>query len=56
MLASLPKSASQRQKDAEELRMRHHHYHCESNQEAFERLKAEALDLEERRRKMLRDG
>jgi hypothetical protein len=37
----LPKSAAQRAKEAEGLRMRHHHYHCERNPEAFERLKAE---------------
>lgn len=37
----LPKSAQQREKEAEDLRMRHHHYHCERNPEAFERLKAE---------------
>jgi len=37
----LPKSAAQQTKEAEELRMRHHHFHCERNPAAFERLKAE---------------
>lgn len=37
----LPKSAAQQAKEAEDLRMRHHHYHCERNPDAFERLKAE---------------
>jgi hypothetical protein len=37
----LPKSARQQEKEAKELRMRHHHYHCERNPEAFARLKAE---------------
>lgn len=43
----LPKSAGQRKKEAEELKMRHHHYHCERNPEAFERLKAENFRREE---------
>lgn len=43
----LPKSASQHQKEAEELRMRHHHYHCERNPEAFERLKVANFHREE---------
>jgi hypothetical protein len=37
----LPKSRHQREKEVEDLRMRHHHYHCVRNPEAFERLKAE---------------
>lgn len=37
----LPKSAAQRKKEAEELAMQHHHYHCKRNPEAFQRLKAE---------------
>lgn len=37
----LPKSAKRQANEAEELRMRHHHYHCERNPEAFVRLKAE---------------
>lgn len=43
----LPKSARQREKEAEDLKMRHHHYHCERNPEAFERLKAENFRREE---------
>jgi len=37
----LPKSAAQQAKELEDHRMRHHHYHCERNPNAFERLKAE---------------
>lgn len=37
----LPKSRRQREREAVELRMGHHHYHCERNPEAFERLKAD---------------
>lgn len=43
----LPKSARQREKEAEDVRMRHHHYHCKLNPEAFERLKAENFRREE---------
>lgn len=43
----LPKSARQREKEAEDLKMRHHHYHCRRNPEAFERLKAENFRREE---------
>jgi hypothetical protein len=43
----LPKSAGQRKKEAEDLRMRHHHYHCLRNPEAFERLKVENFRREE---------
>jgi hypothetical protein len=43
----LPKSARQREKEAEDRRMRHHHYHCVRNPEAFERLKAENFRREE---------
>ncbi len=43
----LPKSAVVRAKEAENLRMRHHHYHCERNPEAFERLKIENFRREE---------
>jgi hypothetical protein len=43
----LPRSARQREKEAENLRMRHHHYHCKQNPEAFERLKAENFRREE---------
>jgi hypothetical protein len=37
----LPKSDSERKREAEDLQMRHHHYHCKRNPEAFARLKAE---------------
>lgn len=37
----LPKSERQRQKEAEDLKMRHYYYHCERNLEAFEHLKAD---------------
>ena len=43
----LPKSAREREKEAQDLRMRHHHYHCERNPEAFERLKAENFRRDE---------
>ncbi len=43
----LPKSTRQREKEAEDLKMRHHHYHCARNQEAFERLKAENFHRED---------
>ena len=43
----LPKSNRQRETEARELRMRHHHYHCERNPEAFERLKNENFSTEE---------
>ena len=43
----LPKSKRDEEKEAEELRMRHHHYHCQRNPEAFERLKAENFQREE---------
>lgn len=43
----LPKSPRKREKEAEDLRMRHHHYHCERNPEAFERLEVENFRREE---------
>jgi hypothetical protein len=43
----LPKTATQRDKEAEELKMRHHHYHCQRNPDAFERLKVENFRREE---------
>lgn len=43
----LPKSARQRENEAEDLRMRHHHYHCEKNPAAFERLKADNFRQEQ---------
>ncbi len=43
----LPKTTRQREKETEELKMRHHHYHCERNPQAFGRLKAENFRREE---------
>jgi len=48
MLGYVGRSKCEKQKDAEELRMRHHHYHCERNPEGFMRLKAENLECEAR--------
>lgn len=42
----LPSSARKSEKEAEDLKMQHHHYHCERNPEAFVRLKAENLRRE----------
>lgn len=39
-----PKSKVGIKKEAEEARMRHHHYHCERNPEGFERLKVENFE------------
>ncbi len=39
-----PKSKAEVQKEAEEARMRHHHYHCERNPEGFQRLKLENFE------------
>jgi hypothetical protein len=44
LLGKWPKSKAEAQKDAEEARMRHHHYHCERNPEGFERLKLENFE------------
>lgn len=46
LMGRLPKSNRQRVTEASELRMRHHHYHCERNPEAFERLKNENFSTE----------
>ncbi len=43
----LPKSERERQKEAEDLKMRHYYYHCERNPESFERLKADNFRREE---------
>jgi hypothetical protein len=43
LMGRWPKSKAEVQKEAEEARMRHHHYHCERNPEGFERLKLENL-------------
>lgn len=40
------KSAKELAKDAEDLRIRHHHYHCERNPEGFLRLKVENFKKE----------
>ncbi len=50
MLGYVKKSKADKQKDAEELRMRHHHYHCERNPEGFMRLKAENFEREAQER------
>lgn len=42
----LPKSQHIKEKEDRELKMRHYHYHCERNPEAFERLKAENFHQE----------
>lgn len=44
LLGKWPKSRTELQKEAEETRMRHHHYHCERNPEGFERLKVENFE------------
>lgn len=46
----LPKSKAQVEREAEELRMRHHHYHCERNPEGFNRLKIENFEKASRER------
>jgi hypothetical protein len=42
----LPRSKRERDRDAEESKMRHYAYHCERNREAFERLKLENFERE----------
>jgi len=42
------KSVKEIAKDADDLRMRHHHYHCERNPDGFLRLKVENFDRESR--------
>lgn len=42
----LPRSRREREKEAEESKMRHYAYHCERNPEAFERLKLENFERE----------
>jgi hypothetical protein len=44
LLGKWPKSKAELQKEVEEARMRHHHYHCERNPEGFERLKLENFE------------
>jgi len=43
----IPKSQREREKEAEDLKMRHYYYHCEHNLEAFERLKIENFRRDE---------
>ena len=45
-----PKSKAELEKEAEEVRARHHHYHCERNPEGFQRLKAENFERWEKER------
>lgn len=42
----IPRSKREREKEAEESKMRHYAYHCERNPEAFERLKLENFERE----------
>jgi len=44
LMGKWPKSKAEAQKEADEVRMRHHHYHCERNPEGFERLKIENFE------------
>ncbi len=44
LMGKWPKSKAEAQKEANEARMRHHHYHCERNPEGFERLKLENFE------------
>ena len=39
-----PKSKALLEREAQDLRMRHHHYHCEINPEGFMRLKIENFE------------
>lgn len=48
LLGYVKRSDREQQKEAEELRMRHHHYHCERNPDAFLRLKIENFAREAR--------
>jgi len=44
LMGKWPKSKRELEKEAEERRMRHHHYHCERNPEGFEHLKLENFE------------
>jgi hypothetical protein len=46
LTGKLPKSKRKLQKEVEEAQMRHHHYHCSRNPDAFERLKLENFQKE----------
>ncbi len=48
MLGYVGRSEREKQNDAEELRRRHHHYHCDRNPEGFMRLKAENFERDAR--------
>ena len=46
LLGKWPESAAEKAHAAEDLKMRHHHYHCERNPEGFQRLKIENFERE----------
>jgi hypothetical protein len=48
LMGKWQKSRFEIEKDAEETKMHHHHYHCERNPEGFNRLKAENFERWER--------
>jgi hypothetical protein len=48
MLGYVGRNEREKHKDAEQLRMRHHHYHCEHNPKGFEQLKSENFEREAR--------
>jgi hypothetical protein len=50
LTGKLKTSPREQKKAAEDLRMRHHHYHCERNPDAFRRLMIENFDAEARDR------
>jgi hypothetical protein len=50
MTGKWKKSATEIAKDAEDLRIRHHHYHCEQNPQGFLRLKHENFQKESKER------
>jgi hypothetical protein len=50
MLGYVGRSEREKKKDAEELRMQHHHYYCKRNPEGFNRLKIECLEREAKER------
>ncbi|HXV49315.1 MAG TPA: hypothetical protein VEB61_10970, partial [Candidatus Binatia bacterium] len=48
LLGMWPKTDRDLATEEEELRIRHHHYHCERNPEGFRRLKLENFERESR--------
>jgi hypothetical protein len=44
LMGKWPKSKAEAKKEADEARIKHHHYHCERNREGFERLKLENFE------------